>query len=176
MQRATKPAGPTKVCPFCAVANDPDAPFCAGCGRPMGSTFSKSAARKEKKEMVVKTYERTYADYPGSAYRNAWTGLGGILIIMAAFFALVDAVFTLALSWQVTQLADYGRLVRENPSLESALANMAVCQGLRIVFIFIAFAGGIFAVKRLRWGLAMTGGVLCILSLLSGVILLIIPF
>jgi hypothetical protein len=142
----------------------------------MGSTFSKSAARKEKKEMVVKTYERTYADYPGSAYRNAWTGLGGILIIMAAFFALVDAVFTLALSWQVTQLADYGRLVRENPSLESALANMAVCQGLRIVFIFIAFAGGIFAVKRLRWGLAMTGGVLCILSLLSGVILLIIPF
>jgi hypothetical protein len=141
----------------------------------MGSTYSKTAEKREKKEKQAKTYERTYVDYPGSAHRVARAGLGGILIIMAAFFALVDAVFTLIISWQATQLGDYDRLVRENPNLAEALANLAVCEGLRIVFIFIAFAGGIFAVRRLRWGLSMTGGVLCILSLLSGIILLLIP-
>ena len=172
----TRPAGTTKNCAFCGTTNDRDAPFCTGCGRPMGSTYTKADEKKERKEKRAKSYERTYADYPASAHMVARAGLGGILIILAAFFALVDAVFTLAITWQVTQLGDYDRLLRENPDLASALANMAVCQGLRIVFIFIAFAGGIFAVRRLRWGLSMVGGVLCILSVMSGIILLVIPF
>jgi len=94
---------------------------------------------------------------------------------MAAFFALIDAVFTIAISWEMTRLADYDQLLRENPQLEGVVSSLVVCQGLRFVFIIIAFAGGIFAMQRLRWGLAMVGGILGIFALLSGLLVLILP-
>ena len=168
-----EPTGPSKECPLCKTRNDLDAPFCSGCGKPLGSVAIKEVEKKTKRE---KYYDRTYADYPGSAMRTAWAGVGGILIVMAAFFALVDANFTIAVSWQVTRLADYDRLLRENPQLKDVITNLVVCQGLRFVFIIIAFAGGIFAIRRLRWGLAMVGGILGILALMSGLLFLIVPF
>jgi hypothetical protein len=168
-----EPTGPSKECPLCKTRNDLDAPFCSGCGKPLGSVAIKEIKKKTKRE---KYYDRTYADYPGSAMRTAWAGVGGILIVMAAFFALVDAIFTIAVSWQVTRLADYDRLLRENPQLKDVITNLVVCQGLRFVFIIIAFAGGIFAIRRLRWGLAMVGGILGILALMSGLLFLIVPF
>ncbi len=171
--RAASYSGPTKNCAFCGTINELEAPFCTGCGRPMGSTYSKTVEKKEKK---TKYYDRTYADYPASAARTARVGVGGVLIIMGAFFALVDAVFTTIIFYQATLLPEYGHMLRENPDLQGVVSSMIVCQGLRLIFVVIAFAGGIFAVQRLRWGLSITGGVMCILGLGSGIMLLVIPF
>jgi hypothetical protein len=168
-----KPTGPSKQCPLCKTRNDLDAPFCSGCGKPMGSTAIMDIKKENKRE---KSYDRTYLDYPGSAHRTARAGVGGALMIMAAFFALVDAVFTIAISWEMTRLADYDQLLRENPQLRGVVSSLVVCQGLRFAFIIIAFAGGIFAMQRLRWGLAMVGGILGILAVLSGLLILLIPF
>lgn len=168
----SKPTGPSKECPLCKTRNDLDAPFCSGCKKPLGSIAVKEIKNEKKRE---KYYDRTYIDYPGSAHRTARAGVGGALIMMAAFFALIDAVFTIAISWEMTRLADYDQLLRENPQLEGVVASLVVCQGLRFVFIVIAFAGGIFAMQRLRWGLAMVGGILGIFALLSGLLILVLP-
>ena len=168
------PTGPMRKCPFCGVENDKEAPFCSACNRPLYTLEGK--AKKPEKKKREKYYERSYADYPTSAARTWRVGLGGILIMMAAFFALIDAIFTLLISWEISNLADYDQLVRENPELEGVLSSLVVCEGLRIVFILIALMGGFFAVRRLRWGLAMLGGIFGILALLSSFLVLVIPF
>lgn len=167
------PSGPTRECPFCGTENDKEAPFCSTCNKPLYSLEGK--AEKTEKAKREKYYDRTYVDYPGSAARTARAGLGGILIMMAALFALIDALFTLLISWEMSQLADYNQLVAENPQLEGVLSSLVVCEGLRIVFIIIAIMGAVFAVRRSRWGLAMIGGIFSILSVGSSFLMLVIP-
>jgi len=168
-----KAKGPTRECPLCKTPNDIDAPLCIGCGKPLGSTTVDETAPKKKRE---KYYDRTYVDYPGSAQRTARTGLAGILLIMGAFFAFVDAIFTLFIGYQATQLGDYDQMLRENPELKGVIPSLVVCESVRLLFIVMAFMGGILAVRRLRWGFAMLGGVMGVLALLSGILFLFIPF
>jgi hypothetical protein len=167
------PKGPTKACPFCKTENDVDAPFCSNCAKPFGARVVEEPERRARRE---KYYDRTYADIPGSAARTHWTGLGGILVIMMVFFALADVVLTIAIYWEISTWAEYDQLLRENPQYEGVVSSLMVCEGVRILFLLIAFAGAIFAIKRLRWGLAMFGSVLGVLALLSGILLLLVPW
>lgn len=94
---------------------------------------------------------------------------------MAAVFALFDAIITIAIVWGATTLADYDRMVRENPELKTALVNLLACQALRLVFVVIAFLGGYFAVKRLNWGLSIVGGIMGILAVITGLLWIVFP-
>ena len=103
-------------------------------------------------------------------------GTGGALIFLAAFVALVDIVITLMVTYDMTQLADYRELTRAYPTLEDAVATMVACQAMRMVFVVIAFMGGVLAMRRLRWGLAMVGGVFGVLAVMSSLLVLTMPF
>ncbi len=173
--RASDPkrTGPAKVCPFCRAENDPDAPFCSGCGKHLGSVVVAPERERLKEE---KKYDRFYGEYPMSAKRTWRAGVGGTLIIMAAFYIIVDAALTISIGVYGTQQPEWDRLVRENPQLASFLANLTACESIRILFAVIAFAGGLFAIRRLRWGLAMTGGVMAILGMLSSFLTLLLGY
>jgi len=121
-------AGPSKECPFCKAQNDADAVFCANCNKLLGEPTKKAIDGEEPMQKKEKYYDRTYADAPTSALRTARVGLAGIIMIMVAFFAILDVAFTLGVGWQVTQMEDYDQLVRENPEVKSFVPNLVVCE------------------------------------------------
>jgi len=161
------PAGPSKTCQFCKTPNDPDAPFCTKCGKYLGAIETERTPRKEKQK---KEYIRTYDDYAASAKRTARANVGGIVIILVAFFALADAIITAAIV-----LPEYDTITSVNPALKAAIANLVTCQAIRIVFVVLAFMGGFFAIKRMNWGFAIVGGVMSILAVITGLLWLVFP-
>ncbi|MEM0343746.1 MAG: zinc ribbon domain-containing protein [Thermoplasmata archaeon] len=165
--------GTAKVCPFCKTDNDRDAPFCKNCMKPLGGATAKEPTEEKTPQ---KQHERTYAEYPASAARTAWAGVGGTLILIMTTLVVVDISLTIAIFWEITTSAEYDRLLQEYPEYEGVVANLMVCQSLRLGFVLIAIPGGFFAVKRLRWGLSMAGGILGILATVSGILFLVIPY
>ena len=160
-------AGPSRVCPFCGAQNEMDAVFCESCNKLIGGTAKKADKEELKTRKKEKYYDRTYADYPSSALRTARASMGGILIMMVGVFVMIDVVFTLGIGWEITHMRDYDELARQYPTLKSAIANLTVCQGLRVVFACLALMSGFFAVQRIQYGLAIVGGILAILAVMT---------
>jgi len=167
-------AGLSKECPFCKARNEAGAVFCASCNKLLGEPTKKAIDGEEPKQKKEKHYDRTYEDYATSPLRTARTSFGGIIFMMAGVFALIDILFTLGLGWEATQTEDYDELLRENPALKSAIPNLAACQGIRIVFACLAILGGLAAMRRMRFGLAVAGGVFAILAVMTSVIALFV--
>lgn len=160
-------------CPTCGADNPPGEKDCSVCRRPMRP----KAAKKDVEDPDAwKRPQRTYADYPSSASRTARVGTGGVLIIMAGFFTIADIIMTLMITYDATQMADYRDLTRQYPYLEEAVGTMVACQALRLMFAVPALLGGMFAIQKKRWGLAMLGGVLGTLAVVSTLLGLVIPF
>jgi hypothetical protein len=167
-------AGPSKECPFCKAQNEGDAVFCVNCNKLLGEPTKKAIDGEEPKQRKEKYYDRTYTDYATSPLRTARTSFGGIIFLMAGVFALIDVLFTLGLGWEATQMEDYDELLRENPALKSAIPNLVACQAIRIVFACLALLGGLAALRRMQFGLAVAGGVFAILAVMTSVIALLL--
>jgi len=166
-------SGQVVRCPSCRAENPSDRKICSVCSKPLRMGAAKIEAQDE---YDWKKPERTYLDYATSSSRTMTAGTGGALIFLAAFVALVDIVITLMVTYDMTQLADYRELTRAYPTLEDAVATMVACQAMRMVFVVIAFMGGVLAMRRLRWGLAMVGGVFGVLAVMSSLLVLTMPF
>ncbi len=166
-------SGQVVRCPSCRAENPSDRKICSVCSKPLRMGAAKMEAQDE---YDWKKPERTYLDYATSSSRTMTAGTGGALIFLAAFVALGDIVITLMATYDVTQLADYQDMTREFPFLQDAVATMVACQALRGVFVVIAFMGGMLAMRRLRWGLAMVGGVFGVLAVMSSLLVLTMPF
>ena len=166
-------SGQVVRCPSCRAENPSDRKICSVCSKPLRMGAAKIEAQDE---YDWKKPERTYLDYATSSSRTMTAGTGGALIFLAAFVALVDIVITLMVTYDMTQLADYRELTRAYPTLEDAVATMVACQAMRMVFVVIAFMGGVLAMRRLRWGLAMVGGVFGVIALMMSTLVLVVPF
>lgn len=167
-------SGATKECPFCHTKSPINSPFCLGCNR-LISPMKRKLPKEEKKRIKKEKYnDRTYADYPSSSLRTARLGLAGIIFIMCSFFVFVDIAFSLGLGWEAAQSREWEELERENPALKTAVSNLVVCQAIRVVFVCLALLGGIAAVRKVRFGFAVAGGVFAIFSLLTSVLALVL--
>jgi len=166
-------ASSSKICPFCHARNDVDAVFCARCNKLLGEPTKKSLRTEKVKEKTEKLYERRYSDYPSSAQRTARLGLAGIILIMVGVFSIFDVAFTMGVGVAITNMEEYDQLVQENPRVKSFLPNLAVCQSIRVVFACFALLGGVAAIRRLGFGMAITGAILGILTSGSSIIMLV---
>ena len=164
-----RPSGPTKTCPFCHTLNDKDAPFCTECKRPLGTRTAKVLEADMVKEREKRTYDRTWADAPASALRTARCSVGGILMLMVAMFIVADIAFTIAESYRETQMAGFDRVAEQYPALKSFMANIVVCQSIRLVFALLAFFGAVAAIRRINYGVGIIGGVFGIVGLLMSI-------
>lgn len=165
-------SGKVMVCPACRTENSSDRKNCSVCGKRLSVGLEEAE--------VVREYdwrrpERTYVDYATSSIRTMRAGTGGVLILLAAFATLVDIVITLMVTYDVTQLADYRDLTRTYPALEGAINTVVACQAMRFALVMIAMMSGMLAIRRLRWGMAVAGGVLSVVALMMSVLVFVIP-
>lgn len=89
--------------------------------------------------------------------------VGGILIIIAGLLAL--GMGLLYLTVDASDLDRYGVTLPEDMTAQDLQDFMAVCGVILIVFAVIAVLGGIFALQRRFFGLAVAGGVFGLLGI-----------
>jgi len=86
---------------------------------------------------------------------------GGVLVIIAGILALANGLLFLAFS-----TADLtGISLPPEVSLEDIESIVRVCGVIEVIFGFVAILGGIFAIQRKHFGLAILGSVLGMLGL-----------
>lgn len=106
-----------------------------------------SPAAGKRQAVIIKNDEwepkAGYEDAPHQARRVAWVGLGGILILLAGVLGIADAVVVTGM------LSDYELLDTDS----------VVCSALIILFGVLAIVGGLMAMLRLNYPIAVIGGV-----------------
>lgn len=130
-------------CPHCQAENPVGARECSICQRRMRPASQPAG----QKAVVIRSDEweekRGWEDLPHQARRVAWVSIGGMLVLMAGAFGLIDAAFVIGIG------VEYERLD----------VNDVVCSALMVVFGLVAIMGGVMAILRQQFPLAVIGGV-----------------
>ena len=99
--------------------------------------------------------------------KSASPVIGGILVLIAGLLALVNVAEIMSLSE-----ADYlnsGRSLPSGVTWDDVMGILQACAAIEIFFGIIAVVGGIFAIRRKSFGLAVGGAVMGMLGLGLGV-------
>lgn len=135
-------------CPHCRAENPPGSKECSVCQKGLGSVPPKDQHRAK----LIKTDEwepkTGYEDAPRQARRVAWVSLGGILVLMAGGLGLIDAVMVVGIGVE----------------LDVIDTDTVVCSTLMALFGILAIAGGVMAILRQQFPLAVIGAVCGILA------------
>jgi hypothetical protein len=91
--------------------------------------------------------------------RSAKPLLGGILIIVAGVLALAMAVSFIVLDPHDIENLDYQQLRDSGITATDLDEILGICGAIEIVFGAIAIIGGVFAVMRKHFALAVVGGI-----------------
>jgi len=81
---------------------------------------------------------------------------GGVLLLIAGILGLLNIVITFAIA---------GSMLAFMAVIPGAAAIIAVCLGIIALFSIFALVGGIVALRRRMWGLALVGGILGLFSI-----------
>jgi len=84
---------------------------------------------------------------------------GGILLIIAAIMALLNYAFVMVVF--DSEMSMYAGL----PGVEGVEAIIMICFLIGMIFSVIALIGGIVAIQRKLWGLALTGSIFGLLTI-----------
>jgi len=81
---------------------------------------------------------------------------GGIMIAIAGILALANAVSFL--TYSVTDLENTGVTLPSGTTWDQILGILRACGAIEIILGIVAIVGGIFAIQRKHFGLAVAGG------------------
>ncbi|MDH7508198.1 MAG: zinc ribbon domain-containing protein [Methanomassiliicoccales archaeon] len=140
------------TCPSCRHAVPMDANVCPYCGYVIKPEVAKAAAPQKAPPQAAPVGARQMTSKPV---------VGGALIIISGLIGIVMGLILAALSGEIEEMLQdmYG------PDVISAVEGALVACGV-IWFIIglIALVGGVFAIRRKKWGFAIVGGVLALLT------------
>ncbi len=127
---------------------------CVGCGRsiPWEANVCPYCGHDYRLQMA-----------PPMKARSAKPVIGGVLIVVAGLLAFGMGLLYLALD--VSDLEDYGVTMPPEMTSEELQDVMVVCGSLLVVFAVIAIIGGVFALQRKHFGLAIAGSIFGLLGL-----------
>lgn len=91
---------------------------------------------------------------PQPAQRSALPTAGGVLLLIAGIIALINWI------WVAFVAGTIGGMMTAIPGLGGFGAIMIVCGVVGIIFSIIALVGGVMAIQRKMWGLALAGSIL----------------
>jgi len=181
-------------CPHCGVPNLATATTCRVCGRSLaehGSTDEGARAciscgqvhtRKEEtcnhcgmpvREVVSRNLPGDlpvqecvhWSEAPASAGRSAKVSVAGILVLLAGFLGIAQAVFALTPDIGEGFMRTYEDLVPWAQPVDSLLEDFIVMQGAALVFGVVAIFGSMFALNQSRFDMAVVGAVFGILAI-----------
>lgn len=140
------------TCPSCRHAVPMDANVCPYCGYVIKPEVAKAAAPQKAPPQAAPAGAKLLTSKPV---------VGGVLVIVSGLIGIVTGLLFAALSGETEDLLQetYG------PDIVSAVEGVLVACGV-IWFIIglIALIGGVFAIKRKKWGFAIVGAVLALLT------------
>ena len=126
---------------------------CISCGRPID--FSANVC-----PYCGYDYRMAMTMGPPPVHKTGTPTAGGVLVIIAGLLALINGFVYLAFS--ASSLS--GLALPPEVSLQDVENIVRVCGAIEIVFGFVAILGGMFAIQRKHFGLAVTGSVLGMLG------------
>ncbi len=126
---------------------------CISCGRPID--FSANVC-----PYCGYDYRVTMAMGPPPVQKTGTPVAGGILVLIAGLLALINGFVYLAFS--VTSLT--GISLPPEISAEEVANLVHICGAIEIVFGVVAVLGGVFAIQRRHFGLAILASVLGMLG------------
>jgi hypothetical protein len=100
--------------------------------------------------------------YPaGPVVEKTWKPLvGGILIILGALAGVIAGIWLAAIGGALDAMMPI-----EFPGVTDALTDIiTICGVIWLIFGIIGLLGGIFAIKRTHYGLAILGGIFALLA------------
>jgi hypothetical protein len=140
------------TCPSCRHAVPPGANVCPNCGYRLRPEQIKAAAQ-------ARPIPRSVAPAsPGSSKSL----IGGVLLMISGLIGIIYGLVFVSLSSTVIDVlgGTYGEDVLK--MLEGVLV---ACGVIWFIVGLIALIGGVFAIRRRRWGIAVVGGVFGLLTL-----------
>lgn len=179
-------------CPHCGVPNPTGAEICRMCGRPLTEVPAEPGSRTciscglvhTKKEetcnhcgMPVRDVVRSnlpenlpvqecvhWSEAPASAGRSAKVSVAGILILLAGFLGIAQAVLALTPDIGEGFMRTYEDLVPIAEPVDNMLEDFVVLQGAVLIFGAVAIFGSMFALNQSRFDMAIVGAVFGILA------------
>lgn len=147
--------GAPEMCLNCGARTMSGISFCPGCGAPTGplTEVCTNCGAQVAKGIKGKTWRTTTA---------------GILAIVAGVVTVIEFVFV-----GVLVIPKLGWL--EVMSVLSESGIVAVAFAVAMASAIVAIVGGVFALKRKRWRLALAGSICAIFSLMFVPVLLNVP-
>jgi len=133
------------TCPSCRGAVPPDANVCPHCGYKIRPEAAKPAPPPKKPSAAV-----------GGKPMTSKPLIGGILVVISGIFGLILGGVLAGASTMVDDL--FGGMVGGD-IIGMVEGVLVACGVIWIIIGLIALIGGVFAVMRKRWGLAVLGGV-----------------
>ena len=180
-------------CPHCGVPNPAGAKICRLCGKPLDEVRSDTDSRaciscglvhtkKEEtcshcgmpvRELVSRNLPGDlpvqecvhWSEKPASAGRSAKVSVAGILILIAGFLGIAQAVFAFTPEIGEGFIRTYEDLVPWAETVDTALEDFVVLQGAALIFGAVAIFGSMFALNRSRFDMAVVGAVFGILAI-----------
>jgi len=102
--------------------------------------------------------------------------IAGILLIIAALMAIGMGGYIIAVGGAVAGMP-IGDYMEDEPSVDEDVASeieaaqdtvatvVIVCGAIFLVFGILALLGGVFAIQRKKWGIALVGSIFALLSI-----------
>ncbi|MEM2943591.1 MAG: zinc ribbon domain-containing protein [Methanomassiliicoccales archaeon] len=138
------------TCPSCRHGVPMDANVCPYCGYRIKPEAAKTVpTAKEKPPSGVKPI-------------TAKPVVGGVLIIISGLMGVIVGLSLAVLSGEIMEMIEdmYG------PDIVAGLEGiLTACGVIWFIIGLIAVIGGIFAIRRKKWGFAVVGGVLALLTI-----------
>jgi len=139
------------TCPSCRHAVRLDANVCPNCGYRLRPEQMKAAAQARPIPQSVAPVSRG----------TSKSLIGGVLLVVSGLIGIITGLIFAALSSTVIDMLGetYGEDV-----LRMAEGVLVACGVIWFIIGLIALIGGVFAIRRKKWGIAVVGGVFGLLT------------
>jgi hypothetical protein len=132
---------------------------CTACGRPLREVIKSNLPEGLPEEACVHWSERA-----ASAGRTAKVSVAGILILMAGFLGIAQALLSHSPEISEGFMRTLEEAVPGMESVDNLLADYVVLQALVFVFGAVAIFGSMFVMTRSRFDMAVIGAVFGIIA------------
>ena len=124
---------------------------CISCGRPID--FSANVC-----PYCGYDYRAAAMAGPPPARKSASPVAGGVLVLIAGLLAIVNAATFL--TYSIANLENTGVSLPSGVTWNDVLGTLRACGAIEVILGAVAIVGGVFAVQRKHFGLAIAGSLL----------------
>jgi len=161
--RPLEPEGQTAdgipVCISCGAHQHEGAETCTACGKPMRDVVRSNLPQDLPAEECVH-----WSDKPASAGRTAKVSVAGILVLLAGFLGIAQAVILVTPEMSEEIVSGLEEAIPGLEAVDNLMTDYVLLQAAFFVFGVVAVFGSMFALMGSRFDMSIVGAVFGILA------------